>query len=342
MALADLVGELAGTLPGLDPLLAEKYINRAWSAIQDERRWSFLAGADGAVVCPTQLTSGTISITQFDAEVTCDAAASAALLPYTDAAAVPQLTQLQIRFGGSSTLAAGQIYNIMSADTTNPAAIVLTLNRIVVETTNDESTYQCYRCYVTPPDPDFLAWDSFVDMTYGFSLKLNFNSTWFDRRDPQRTAQGDAYYNGLYKAAPADDPNVEAGSPIYELWPHPTNGRTFYVRWARRGAPLVNPTDSQPAQISDELILARAFGWYAYPFAAANVANFPSMKNANWAMLIQEAKKNYRDELRAAKRNDDATGLQTVFNRGHGLRWGTASVPFPVDAAYIQGHLLSF
>lgn len=339
MAFADLSAELSGTLPGLSPLLADNYINRAWVDVQRERRWSFLTGIDGAIVCPAQITAGAVAIVQYASTLTCDATASAALTPYITS--TPLLTQMQIRFGGSNTLSAGQIYRIMSVDATAPTALILTLNRMIVEPTSATATYQCYRCYVTPPQENFLAWDSIVDMTFGFTLRKNYTSAQFDIRDPQRTSQGDAYYCGYYQPAQVDDPNNEPGSPIYELWPHPTMGRSFYARMVARGQAFTSPSDTQPGQITDALILHRAYGWWAYPFAQANVANFPTLKHLNWPTLIAQSMTAYREELRQCKRNDDATGLGTVYNRGRGLRGGSG-LPFPVDAAFIQSHLLPF
>ena len=346
MAYLDLISELTGTLPGLSPILARKYIQRAWADIQRERRWSFLM-VDGVIVCPTMITTGTINITQYASTVTLNAAASAALTPYI--AGTPLLTQMQIRFGGSTTLTAGQIYRIMAVDATAPAALVLTLDRMVVEDTNTTSTYQCYRCYVTPPQSNFKAWEQIVDMTYGFKLKLNFTSGNFDVVDPQRTSQGDAYYCGFFRTAGpygnsnTADPNVEQGSPIYELWPAPTSGRTFYARFMQQGWNFVNPQDTQPSIVDDDVILNRAYGWYAYGFAQANTANFPTMKGVNWQALIQTARAQYVEALKRTKMSDDGMALQAVISRGHGLRSGTGSgVPFPIDANFIAGHLLNF
>jgi hypothetical protein len=344
MAKLDLVAELTGTLQGLSPLLATKHIDRAWQDIQNERRWSFLV-VDGAVVCPVMITAGAFNITQFSPTITADATASAALTPYITG--TPLLTQLQIRFGGSNTLTAGQIYRIMAVSDAVPTALVLTLDRMVVEPTNATSTFQCYRSLITPPQDNFLAWDQIVDMTYGFKLRLNYTSGMFDTVDPQRTSQGDAYYCGFARAAGpygnsnTPDPNQEQGAPIYELWPAPTQGRTYYVRFNQKGWDLSQPQSTQPAGIDDQMILQRAYGWYAYPFAQANASNFPQFKNSNWLSLIQMAKQEYRGLLTAAKRNDDAKAVQNVWNRGHGLRGGTG-MPFPIDASFIQSHLLNF
>lgn len=340
--LLDLISELSGTIVGLSPLLARRHINRAWSDIRSERRWSFLR-TDGFLACPVMITAGTVAVVQFASTVTLDAAASAA---FPADAATPSPTQLQIRFGGSSTLAAGQVYRIMEVDRTSAVALVLTLDRQVVETTNATATYQVYRCYVTPP-ADFKAWDAVVDMTYGFDLLKRGGlrtTAEFDRWDPQRTSQGDAAYLGFYRSAGpygvnnTADPNVAAGSPIYELWPHPTSGRTFYVRIDRAGTDFSGPTDTQPSLIDDGMILARALGWYSYPWAQANVGSFPGLAKANWPSLILGAKADYKTALTDAKKNDDAAAAQSVWNRGHGLRSG-GGYPF-ADAAFIQSHLL--
>lgn len=353
MAFLDLTAELTGVLPGLSPPLAEKYINRAWSEIRSARLWSFLV-ADGVVVCPVQVTTGAAAITQYSRTITLNAAASAALLSQSLLGAVPGLTNLQMRFNPVNVSpASSQVYSIVAVDTTVLTALVLTMDRIVVESTDPASGYQCYRAYVTPPVPDFLAWQSVVDMTNGWKLRVDFTSSGFDARDPQRQAQGQAYCLGSYvgnrildpvTGTVVPNPNVDAGTPVYELWPHPTSGQTFYTRFRRKGEDFVNPTDTQPAAISDALIIQRALGWHAYQFAMANVAHYPTFKGVNWVQLINAARSYYKDELLDAKRNDDETALQTVWNRGHGLRSGRGGfkgmTDYPIDANFIQSHLV--
>jgi len=356
MAFLDLVNELSGTLPGLSPLLAETYINRAYSKILTERLWSFLL-IDAGVVCPAQITDGAFDIDQFSSTVTADADASAALLDQAQNNTQPGLTNMQIRFGPPATTspAIGQLYNILAVDVTDPAALVLTLDRMVMEASSADASYQCYRAYVTPPVPDFLAWQSWVDMVNAFPLRTNVTSSMFDLRDPQRQAQGLAYFLGFYASAyvpnvitgvVSPNPNVDTGTNLYELWPHPVQGQTFYVRFRRRGTPFVLPTEVQPAVIPDELIIARALGWHAYPFAQANVANFPSFKNANFPTLIKQAQGQYRELLQNTKINDDEAALQSVWSTGHGLRQGVRDFKgisdFPIDSNFMQSHLIRF
>lgn len=356
MAFLDLVSELCGVLPGLSPPLAEKHINRAWDEIRSARNWAFLV-TDGVLICPVQVTDGSAAITQYQSTVTLDAAASAALLPQTLPGAVPGILTLQIRFFPSSLFpGSGQIYSILAVDTLNPAALVLTLDRMVVEPTDPASAYQSYRAYVTPPAHDFLSWLSVVDMTNAFRLRLDSSSAAFDGRDPQRMAQGLAYWIGSWggnltvnPVTGATSPSAiqDAATPIYELWPHPTSGQTFYVRFRRRGEAFAQPTDMPPPGISEGLILQRALGWHSYQWAMANVAHYPTFKGTNWPQLITAARSYYQTELLAAKRQDDEQQLQTVWNRGHGLRTGRAFdfkgiSDFPIDASYMQQHLIRF
>ncbi len=351
MALLDMIAELTGTLPGYSPFLASKHLNRAYREILDARNWSFLV-ADGFLILPAQVVAGTASITQFSATVTMDATASAALLAQTTVGAVPGLTNLQIRFA-QTTPGAGQIYSIIDADATNPAAIVLTTDRVVVEATDSDSGYQVYRAYVTPPESDFKAWIDLVDMPNAIRLRKDATSAQFDAMDPQRASQGIAYWCGAYvgnrtsdfvTGATIPNPNVDQGTPIYELWPHSTTGQTLYVKFRRKGVELMQPTDLP--LVEEGLLIQRALGWHSYQWAQANIAHFPTLKGPNYALLIQSARSYYQSELVDAKRNDNETQLQDVWRRGVGLRDGYTAVGmrfgYPIDSNFIQSHLVRF
>jgi hypothetical protein len=243
----------------------------------------------------------------------------------------------------------------VDVDASTPTALVITLDRIVVESTSATAGYQCYRAYIVPPLADFLKWESVVDMTNGWALRMDFTSAGFDTRDPQRQAQGMAYYVGAYAGnrvsdpitgATAPNPNQDAGTPNYELWPHPTSGQTFYTRMRRRGADFVQPTDDLPAQVPASLVISRALGWYAYPFAMANVGHYPQFRGVNWVQAINAAKSAYNEQLLDTRRNDNEQSLQDVWNRGHGLRRGRGGFKgmnqFPIDSNFMQSHLLQF
>lgn len=356
MAFIDLTSELTGTLPGLSPFLAQRYIRQSFDEICRRRNWSFLQ-ADAAIVCPSVVTTGTANVTQYSASVTLNAAASAAVLAQTVVGATPGLTGCQFRVTSVTSPNASQVYSILAADTTTPSAIVLTLDRILVESTNTAATYQIYRAYIPPPDANFLGWQSVVDQTNAYRLTLDCTSAKFDIADPQRLSQGLAYFLGQYRGtmmtnavtgAVGPNPNVDAGTNLYELWPVPTQGQVFYARYRLRRYPYGDaPTDELPAVIPEGLVIARALGWYAYPWAGANAANFPTLRGMNFTALISSSRATFQEIYTSTVRQDDEVALQTVLKVGHGLRVGVpfgraGDMPIVGDANYLQSHLVRF
>jgi hypothetical protein len=346
VAFQDLTGELVGLIPGLPVPLARTYINRAWRKIRDVRpTWGWLHG-DAAIVCPAQITAGTFNVVQYATTVTADANASAALLAQAQPGAVPGLTNLQIRF--YATAVAAQIYNIVSVNVTNPAALVLTVDRMIVEATNPTSTYIVYRVYFTPPISDFQSFTSIVDMVNGYDLALDYSSEQFDVWDPQRGALGLANYCGAYKGTLQ---TTGQSVPMYELWPGSTNGQSFYCRYVRAGANFVQPTDTQPTIIPDDLIIQFALLNGGYRYAQMHPLQQPALKGANWVALMQEAREQIYGNpqrgitgmLRDTIRNDEEQSLRMLVNRGHELKpTRPAGWMGPIDAAFFQTHAITW
>lgn len=331
MSFSDLASQLVGELPGLSPFLAETHIKQAWLDVCKARLWSFLM-VDGAVVLPVQITAGTVTTTLNSPTVLCDAAASAALLPYV--AGVPLLTQLQIRTQGQS------IYSISSVDSTVPTALVLTLSAdFVGPTAAAGQSYQVYRCYITAPSADFLRWESFDDFQNGYAItgdRISRSRMEFDRRDPQRQSEGQAYFLG-------ENRGQLTASVFWEFWPHPTNGQVFIATYRSKGsAPdFSDPASTPPPIIPDSLILTRAFGWYSYRWAQANRGAFPRYARYDFQGLTSNAVNQYNREMLDVKRIDDEQALQTVYNRGRGGR-GNGGLLGPADAKYWQSHPITW
>ncbi len=343
----ELTAELVGVLPGLSPFLAERHVNRAWGEICDAKTWGFLR-ADVAIRCPGLTAVGTVDITQNGLAITFDATASAALLAL---GTVPGLDALQIRFGAAGTT--GGIYNMRVVDsTTAPAAIAVTLDRIVVEATNATSTYQVFRAYVTAPD-DFRRWESIIEPDNAIRMdrhRLRHTSADFDIWDPQRQSQGLAYFLGHYLGnrildnttqSVTPDASAPRGAPIYEFWPTPTNGQNFFARYQRRGLDFTQHAAQLPEQVSDGLVLSRALGYHAYPFAMANQGHFPAFKGVNWGQLIVGSRATYAELLHTESQNDIDQSHGKVWNRGHGLRGRYNRSGLILDANYLQAHLVN-
>lgn len=336
MAYADLAAELAGTIPGLSPILAATHIRQAWREIRNERNWAFKT-TQAALVCPAAITAGTATVA--GATVTFDATATAALTPFL--ATIPLLTSLQIRFSAppmtiGTPVSGSPLYRILAV--TQPAPLIVTLDRAVAEPVLTPSGYMVYRAYLTPPVPDFSRWDSLVDYANGIAItgpRLTRSSVWFDAQDPQRSATNQAMYLGQVVAT---DP---AGLNLYELWPHPTAGQTFLVTFRRTGPEFINPTDAQPDLIPDSLIMARALGWHSYIWAQANRGRFPALAKYDFSSLLSAVRQQYTIDLNTIRLQDDDLALQSVYDRGHlGSSRSHASDPPIGDAKYWQSHAI--
>lgn len=325
-SLLTLSAELTGVLPGISPSLAPTFVQRAWRDVRNARLWSWQV-QDCAIVCPAAITTGGVTFTQYGTTVTLDTTASAAVAAYITG--TPLLTQMQIRFGTGTQ---GQIYQISSVNSTVPTARVLTLDRIIVDASETVGGYQIARYYVAAPVTDFTRWVAITDMANAYPLALDRTSAWFDQMDPQRGSQGLASYVGAWQ-------NNSAGLNLYEFWPGPTSGQVFYAQYERRGADL-SATVSQPDVIPDAMIMDRTLAYHAYPWAQVNAGHFPAMAKVNWSAAIKEARDRYLEAYRDVKRTDDEIRLTSIVSRGRYLRggdgWG-----FPIDAAFIQNHLVS-
>lgn len=329
----DLAGELVGRLPGLAPFLAQTFINRAYRTVREEREWSFLS-TDGAVICPTMVATGAAAIVNASPTVTMSVAATAALV--AGIPVIPGLTAMQIRFMGLAQTS--QVYSILAAV---GSPLVLTLDRPVAEPTNALSPYLVYRAYIVPPIADFIRWHSLDDMVNGIRIvrdRLSHSSVYFDIRDPQRQSLGLAYYLGFFKGA-GQISSVDS-TPIWELWPHSTQGQTWYVKFQRRGTDPAM-TDPVPSVLPDTLIIEKALAQSAYPHCKANIGHFPAMAKVNWTQLVELSQAEYRSRLARAKISDDELSMTSVWDRGHGLkdgRWGSGGLGPIADAAYWQSH----
>ena len=326
MAYADLAAALQGDVPSLSYLLALQHIKRAYRDILDARTWGFLA-AETTYICPPEITAGSVAITQGSGFVTLDATAIAAVAGWP--AGVP-LVGAQIRFAQSP------LYTIL--DATMPT---WTLDRPVAEADNSASAYELYLAYLTAPT-DFKRWDALVDSPNGLTISgeaLTYGQQELDLRDPQRLSVGQASY--LAWATPD-----ASGTPRFELWPHPTSGQTWWAHYRRTGVSFTLPTDTQPSVIPDALILQRAYGWYTYPWAAANAVRLPGLggNKIAWTTLILEAKRSYQGIpgspglFAQACRADEEQTPQQVWNRGSGIR-GRGGLSSPVgDSNFWQRH----
>lgn len=314
MAFEEYVARLVGYIPKLSSLLAEELVNQAWREIRERRPWTFLL-SEGVIVCPAMVSTGTANVSTGTTSVTLSATAAAAV--DTAFNLDPAVTQCQFRVGWG-----GPIYNI--AEWNNP---VIELDRVYQETSNASASYAIYRPYVTPPSEDFLRFTSVYDPTNAYTLRLHWTKAEIDRRDPQRSAVGLSYYLSSYKA------DSETGSPIYELWPHPTQGQIFQAVYQRKGAEFSDPTDSLPGIIPEELLTQKALALGAQ-WALMNSGRFPELRGVDWRYIKADASTAYEKRLLTVMKQDEEIFLQNYLT--------THRVGYPIDSNFMQTHDTSY
>jgi hypothetical protein len=330
--LQDLSAELMGEIPGLSYLFAMKYVNRGISDIRKDYLWSWNIG-EGVLICPSLVSTGTVTTTQFSASVVFDPTADAVL--QTLVLANPPLIKRQFRVSG------GPVYNILAYDSPSRT---MTLDRIYTETSVSGSTYQIYRCYYDPPsqdgtiaNTDFLRYLTILNPAQGYTLtgrRLYMPREELNRRDPLRSAQGSPYFAVSYRPTPNDPTlagTVNQGQMQYELWPHPTFAVTLLAQYEKNHVDLA-PGDYIPNQLDPSLVKLSAYK-YAYRWAASNMGRIPELRGVDWRFLLADALKAYAIQLTESKRVDKEVMLNI-------LRPGSGGGDFmgPIDSNFAQSH----
>lgn len=322
MALADMVFELQGSVPGIDAAFSKTLIQEAWGDVRRLGGWNFQFGETGFTV-PGMLATGTVTLQFGSATVTPDATA---LTAWNSASQYGSLiTQRQFRAGGTS--GAGTIYDIIAFD-----GAVITLNRPFSDPLTSLTapvagqSYSIYQPYIVAPVQDFRRWLSVFDIA---------NSGWLfvrgDRReiglvDPQRQI-----FSNPDRLLALGSDNRSGSSTLgwqrYELWPGPQNQYLYQCWFLRRGANLVNLTDELPDGIPESLVKARArVRCYENAESNKNPAN-PRGAGADWRFLMGEAKAQYNSELRQA-RLEDKDKCDIFISTLHRFRGGPAVATF--------------
>jgi len=287
--LLDMTSELTELVPAMSRVRAKKLINRSWKIIQDSCLWSFQLG-QGGFSTPAVTTAGTISATLGLSTITGDSVASAAWM------ALPLYwapTLQQIRAQGFS------IYSVIAMDTTDPNAVVLTLDRPFVDPLPFFTGvgYQMFQAYIPAP-PRFKRWLTIADMFNVWALDYWTSRRTIDLADPSR----------LYTSNPsmalgmgqdnrgAGTPNQSAtfGQQLYELYPNPQTEISYQTYFVQEWPYLENNSDTLPSPIDEELVVQKALTW-AYRDAEArrdimaakgSVGNFMALKKDSEADFL--------------------------------------------------------
>src|SRR5665213_836477 len=256
MALIDMTSELTDLVPALSRVRSKRLINRSFKIVQDSMLWSFQL-QQGGFSTPNISTGGSVTVSLGSNQVTGDAAASAQWL------ALPfywSPTTQQFRAQGYS------VYSIIAMDTTNPNAVILTLDRNFIDPLPFYTgvAYQMYGAYIPAPK-GFKRWLNVADMFDQWSMDIWTSRRSQDLVDPPRQISSNPYRMlplGVdQRGAGTSTPSATLGQQLYELYPYPTTKIAYQwyavVEWPY----LINNSDTLPDQITEDVVVQKALTW---------------------------------------------------------------------------------
>ena len=299
MSLIDMSSELAEAIPGLDRIYAKKLVKRAYRVVRDSNLWSFQL-QQGGFSTPNITTAGSITITAPGigaTTITGDAVASAAWL------ALPfyfSPTVQQIRANGYS------IYSVIAMDQTNPAAVVLTLDRPFVDPLPFLTGvgYQMFGAYIPAPK-GFKRWLNVADMFNCWALDIWTGRRSVNQTDPARlyTSNPDTIMGIGTDQRGIGTTNASAtlGQQLYELYPNPSTAISYQWYAVLSGPELVNNSDEVPYPITQDVVLEKA-KTYAYEWAEGRKDVMAAKgSGANYLTLKKDAEETFLTRLKTLR-----------------------------------------
>ncbi len=295
MAFADLSAEVRGWIPKAALPLSETLVNRALNKIYDSSLWSFQL-CTGGFQTVQLVTAGTITTTLGGTTIVGDLIASAAW------AAIPAyfaITQLQIRLPDFN------LYSVVGQQLNTPSAglTTLTIDRPWVEPAGIGQTYQLYQAYYPAPVADFRQWLTVRDFTNAIYLDYwSWKQDDLAALDPQRTVFQNPDHIVPYQVDNRPG-SATLGFMLYELYPQPLIALPYATYYLRRGPLLVQPSDTVPWPLNEELVLHRA-KMLMYEWAEANQGRYPELQKSDWRFLMEAASEEFKDRLKDVRKLD--------------------------------------
>ena len=310
-------------VPGLADTYARVLLNEALHHIEDEQYWSFQLQENGWLTPGLLFNSGpgsgpgqsagTITATPFSNIIQADATAAAAWQAYSGS---PLLTQFQIRSPYYS------LYNIIGFGTGNGSGYgtggygaggygqgnvgftYFVIDRPWMEPGGSNLSYMVYQSYFAVPVPDFRRFIAARDTTN--NAPMNFwSKTQKDLavEDPERTIFDQPNYFVPYETDQRPGSST-LGYMLYELWPHPLSVLPYTFGYLRRGPSLVNPSDTVPFPITEEMTLWQAKA-SAYLFKEAQKGEEVARgSGADYKFLSQFCSARYMEKKKAISMRD--------------------------------------
>jgi hypothetical protein len=139
------------------------------------------------------------------------------------------------------------------------------------------------------------------------NLGLDMNRAQVDARDPQRSwyqfPTEVVLWGTDQRGAGTVNQSATYQYPLFELWGQAVTPFTYDCYGIRKGTNLVNPTDTLPPEIGEDVVLAMG-RVYAYEWAEANKDMSPRSSGPDFRFLMGKAMEEYKRRLIEYRKND--------------------------------------
>jgi hypothetical protein len=157
--------------------------------------------------------------------------------------------------------------------------------------------YMIYQAYYPAP-PGFKRWYSISDYTNSDFLDWwSLNQVSLSQEDPQRTEFSQPEYV-VYYGQDQRPGSATIGQALYELWGHPLSQLPYTFNCQCNWPALVNPTDTVPYPLTEEILKFRTYQEIALWKEASKGDEMERGSGANWQFLWKAHQEEYKDDLR--------------------------------------------
>ena len=191
-------------------------------------------------------------------------------------------------------------------DVTNPAAVVLTLDRPFVDPLPFFTGvgYQMFQAYIATP-PLFKRWLTIADMFNCWALDYWTPRRSIDLNDPARLYTSNpsmALALGQDKrGAGTVNASATLGQQLYELYPNPQTEISYQTYYVAEAPYLVNNSDTLPHPITEEVVTQKALTWAYRDAEARKDVMAAKGSGANFLALKKEAEQDFLWRLKTLR-----------------------------------------
>lgn len=189
----------------------------------------------------------------------------------------------------------------------------LTLDRPWMEPNQVNAGYMIYQAYFAAP-PGFKRWYYILDTTNNSYMDWwSYTQINLSEQDAERVNFQQPFFVVPYQMDTRPG-SATIGQMLYELWPHPIMQLPYTFACQANWPALVNPGDTLPFPLTDELIKMRAYEMLYLWKESQKGDAMERGSGANWQFLSQAMRNQYTDRLKTI-RNMDRNLVDLYFTK---------------------------